>query len=124
MPRIAKNKTLAVENIADKTTNGVLPVPEVTGIIKRTLNSAPEIEFVSVGFGSSVAMQRVLAVLAPDTAPVRRLIQEARDKGLLLDATHGRKTKAVLVLDTGHVLAAALQPETIIGRFKNQREAQ
>jgi regulator of extracellular matrix RemA (YlzA/DUF370 family) len=77
----------------------------------------PDPEFVSIGFGSMVAMNRVLTLLSPDTAPVRRLLHEARDKGLLIDATYGRKTKAVLVLDSGHVLIAALTPETITGRY-------
>jgi regulator of extracellular matrix RemA (YlzA/DUF370 family) len=83
-------------------------------------NSSPP-EFVSIGFGSLVAINRVLAVIAPDSAPVRRLLRDSRDRGLLIDATFGRKTKAVLLLDTGHVLTAALQPETIIGRLEQQR---
>jgi extracellular matrix regulatory protein A len=114
MPRVAKPKPPPANS------NAEAPA-EISGIIKRTLNQPPEMEFVPIGFGSSVAMHRVLAVLAPDTAPVRRLIQDARDKGLLLDATHGRKTKTVLVLDTGHVLAAALQPETILGRYNRNK---
>ncbi len=81
----------------------------------------PDPEFVSVGFGGQVAMNRVLALLTPDTAPVRRLLHDARDKGLLIDATYGRKTRAVLVLDTGHVLVAALSPETITGRFQQKQ---
>lgn len=80
----------------------------------------PESDFISVGFGSSVAINRVLAVVAPDSAPIRRLLRDSRDKGLLIDATFGRKTKAVLILDSGHILTAALQPETIIGRVRNR----
>ena len=82
--------------------------------------SQSEADFISVGFGSAVAINRVLAVIAPDSAPIRRLLHEARDKGLLIDATFGRKTKAVLILDSGHVLSVALQPETIIGRVRNR----
>ncbi|MEI6043759.1 MAG: DUF370 domain-containing protein [Chloroflexota bacterium] len=84
-------------------------------------NSSPP-EFVSIGFGSFVAINRVLTVIAPDSAPVRRFLREARDQGLLVDATFGRKTKAVLLLDTGHVLTIALQPETIMGRLEQQRQ--
>lgn len=84
----------------------------------------PELDFISVGFGSSVAINRVLAVVAPDSAPIRRLLRDSRDKGLLIDATFGRKTKAVLILDSGHVLTAALQPETIIGRVRNRSSTQ
>lgn len=87
---------------------------------RGTGNSSP-VEFVSIGFGSMVAINRVLAVIAPDSAPVRRMLRDARDKGLLVDATFGRKTKAVLLLDSGHVLTAALQPETIIGRLEKNR---
>jgi extracellular matrix regulatory protein A len=112
MPRVAKPKPAHPDETAPE---------EITGVLKRTLSQPAEIEFVSIGFGSSVAMHRVLAVLAPDTAPVRRLVQDARADGMLLDATHGRKTKAVLVLDTGHVLAAALQPETILGRYNKTK---
>jgi hypothetical protein len=117
MPRVSKSKA-----VPPASENGNIGATEVTGLIQRSLTQPPEPDFVSIGFGSSVAMRRVLAVLAPDTAPVRRLIQEARDKGLLLDATHGRKTKAVLVLDTGHVLTAALQPDTILGRYNKIKE--
>lgn len=80
-------------------------------------------EFVSIGFGSLVAINRVLTIIAPDSAPVRRLMRDARDQGLLVDATFGRKTKAVLLLDTGHVLIAALQPETILGRFEQKKQS-
>ena len=81
-----------------------------------------EADFISIGFGSSVAINRVLAVVAPDSAPIRRLLHDARDKGLLIDATFGRKTKAILILDSGHVLTAALQPETIISRVRSRRQ--
>ncbi len=91
---------------------------ELTALVRSA--GSGESDFVSVGFGSSVAINRVLAVVAPDSAPIRRLLHDARDKGLLIDATFGRKTKAVLVLDSGHVLTAALQPETIISRVKHK----
>ena len=70
-----------------------------------------------IGFGNAVAMNRVVAVLSPNSAPIRRLMQQAKEKGSLIDTTYGRKTKSVIVLDSGHVLAAALQPETILSRL-------
>lgn len=78
--------------------------------------------FVHIGFGGLVAIQRALAVLPPESAPVRRIIQEAKREGKAIDATYGRKTKAVIVLDTGHVVLAALHPATILGRVRQQGE--
>jgi len=78
-------------------------------------------ELVHVGFGSLVAANRVLAILSPDSAPVKRMIQKARQDGAAIDATYGRKTKAVIVMDTGQLVLAALQPETIAGRLAQQR---
>jgi regulator of extracellular matrix RemA (YlzA/DUF370 family) len=71
---------------------------------------------VHVGFGNIVALNRALAIMSPESAPIKRIIQEARDKNTLIDLTYGRKTKAVIVLDSGHLVLAALQPETIAGR--------
>ena len=77
----------------------------------------------NVGYGNLVAAERILAIVAPDAAPSRRLVQEARDAGRAIDATSGKKTRAVLVLDTGHVMLSALQPETLAGRLAG-REAE
>lgn len=72
---------------------------------------------VNVGFGSMVSAQRLIAVVGPDSAPIKRMIQEAREAGNLIDATYGRKTKAVLIMDSDHVVLSALQPETVAGRL-------
>jgi extracellular matrix regulatory protein A len=80
------------------------------------------VELLHVGFGSIVVASRVLAIGSPDSAPMRRLVRQAKDEGRLIDATYGRKTKAVLILDSGHILTAALQPETIAGRLGRSRE--
>ncbi len=77
-------------------------------------------KLLNVGFGNMVAAGRIVAVVAPDSAPVKRLIQEARDGGHLIDATAGRRTRAVLMMDTGHVVLSAVQPETIAGRMQNE----
>ncbi len=80
-------------------------------------------ELVHIGFENVLAMNRVLALLSPNQQPVKRLIREAKDKDLLIDATHGRKIKAVIVLDTGHVTLAAVSPEAIVNRAASGRDA-
>ena len=81
------------------------------------------VELVPIGFNNVVAMNRVLVILGPESQPVRRMIQEGRKADRVIDATFGRKTKSVLVLDTGHLVLAAIQPETIVGRFDQRRGA-
>ena len=77
-------------------------------------------KLLNVGFGNMVAAGRIVAVIAPDSAPVKRLVQEARDAGHLIDATAGRRTRAVLMMDTDHVVLSAVQPETIAGRMQSE----
>lgn len=79
-------------------------------------------KLINIGFGSMVAAGRLLAVIAPDSAPIKRVIQEARDRGMLIDASFGRKTKAVLLMDTDHVILSALTPETISARWLDKQE--
>ena len=74
-------------------------------------------KLINIGFGSMIAAHRLLAVLAPDSAPIKRVIQEARDRGMLIDASYGRKTKAVILMDTDHVILSAITPETIRSRW-------
>lgn len=79
-------------------------------------------ELIHIGFGNILAVNRVIAIVSPKSAPTKRLIQEGKAKGLLVDMTSGRKTKAVLVTDSGHLILAALTPETIAGRVNASRE--
>jgi extracellular matrix regulatory protein A len=79
-------------------------------------------ELIHIGFGHLVAMNRVVAIVAPESAPLKRVMKEARDQGTLIDATSGRRTKSLLYLDNGMVLAAALGPETIAGRLGGGRQ--
>jgi regulator of extracellular matrix RemA (YlzA/DUF370 family) len=79
------------------------------------------IELIHIGFGNIIAMNRVVAIVSPNSAPTRRTIQEARNKGLLIDMTSGRRTKAVAFTDSGHVVLVALAPETIAGRLQANR---
>ncbi len=76
------------------------------------------IELVHIGFGNVLAMNRVIAIGSPNSAPTKRTILEAKNKGLLIDMTNGRRTKAVIFTDSGHVILAALAPETITGRVQ------
>lgn len=74
-------------------------------------------KLVNVGFGNLISAQRLVAVIGPESAPVKRMIQEARGAGTLVDATYGRKTRAVLMMDSGHIVLSALQPETVAARI-------
>ena len=75
---------------------------------------------VNIGFGSMVAAGRVLSILAPDSAPIKRIIQEAKDRGMLIDASYGRKTKSVLLMDTDHGILSAVTPETLTDRWQGK----
>ena len=80
-------------------------------------------KLINIGFGSMIAAQRLLAIVSPDSAPVKRVIQEAKDRGMLIDASYGHKTKAVLLMDTDHVILSAVTPETINARLsQNETE--
>ena len=79
-------------------------------------------QFINIGFGNLVSVQRLIAVVSLDSAPVKRLVQESRDRGMLIDATYGRKTASVLIMDSDHVVLSALQPETVAARFAGDSE--
>ena len=74
-------------------------------------------KLINIGFGSLIAANRLLAVVSPDSAPVKRVVQEAKERGMLIDASYGRKTKAVLLMDTDHVILSALTPDTLSARW-------
>ena len=77
-------------------------------------------KLINIGFGSMVAAGRLLAIVAPDSAPIKRVVQEARDRGMLIDASYGRKTKSVILMDTDHVILSAVAPETIGNRWEEK----
>ena len=81
-----------------------------------------QIQLVNVGFGSVINAGRIIAIISSESAPVKRRIQEARDGGMLVDATYGRNTRAVVIMDSGHVVISAIAPETIAGRLNNKEE--
>ncbi len=80
------------------------------------------IKLINIGFGNMVSANRIVAVISPESAPIKRLIQETREKGLLIDATYGRKTRAVIIMDSDHLVLTAVQPETIGNRLNKQDE--
>ena len=73
-------------------------------------------KLINIGFGNLAAASRILSIVSPESAPIKRIIQESRDKGVLVDATFGRRTRAVIIMDSGHVILSAILPETIAGR--------
>lgn len=79
-----------------------------------------DIKLVNIGFGNIVAANRIISIISPESAPIKRIIQEARDKGMLVDVTYGRRTRAVVVVDSGHIILSAVQPETVANRLVAQ----
>ena len=77
---------------------------------------------INIGFGNIVFSNRIIAIIGPDSAPVKRIIQESREKSKLIDATYGRKTRSVLITDNDQIILSALQPETIAGRLGKEQE--
>lgn len=75
------------------------------------------VNLINIGFGNIVAGNRVIAIVSPESAPIKRIIQEAREKGMLIDATYGRRTRAVIITDSDHVILSAIQPETVSHRL-------
>lgn len=81
-------------------------------------------QLINVGFGNIVVASRIVAIVSPDSAPIKRIIQDAKENKSVIDATYGRKTRAVLVMDSGHIILSAVQPETIASRLDKEIEVQ
>jgi regulator of extracellular matrix RemA (YlzA/DUF370 family) len=79
-----------------------------------------DIKLVNIGFGNIVSAHRIVAIVSPDSAPIKRIITEARDRGVLIDATYGRRTRAVIITDSDHVILSAVQPETVANRLTSR----
>lgn len=79
-----------------------------------------DINLINIGFGNIVSANRIIAIVSPDSAPIKRMIQDARDKGSLIDATYGRRTRAVIITDSDHIILSAVQPETVAQRVNNK----
>lgn len=81
-------------------------------------------QLVNIGFGNIVSSERIVAIVSPESAPIKRIIQDAKENKSVIDATYGRKTRAVLVMDSGHIILSAVQPETIASRLDKEIEVQ
>ncbi len=79
-------------------------------------------KFINIGFGNIVSSSRLIAAVSPESAPIKRIIQDARDNGKLVDATYGRKTRAVIIMDSEHVILSSVQPETVAVRLEEDAE--
>ena len=81
-----------------------------------------DIQLINIGFGNIVSGHRVIAIVSPESAPIKRIITDAREQGKLIDATYGRRTRAVIVADSGHVILSAIQPETVAHRCMHSKD--
>ena len=79
-------------------------------------------KIINIGFGNMVSANRLIAIVSPESAPIKRIVQEARDKGSLIDATYGRRTRAVIIMDSDHIILSAVQPETVANRLDSSNE--
>ncbi len=83
-----------------------------------------DIKLINIGFGNIVSANRIVAIVSPESAPIKRIIQEARDGERLIDATYGRRTRAVIIMDSDHVILSAVQPETVAHRVEDDDDAE
>ncbi len=81
-------------------------------------------KLINIGFGSVVAAGRILAIVEPDSAPIKRIVQEAKERGMLVDASYGRKTQSVILMDTDHLILSALAPDALTARWNDKQEEQ
>ncbi|MBQ2085228.1 MAG: DUF370 domain-containing protein [Oscillospiraceae bacterium] len=79
-------------------------------------------KLLNIGFGNVVSTSRIVAIVSPESAPIKRIVQDAKEKGSLIDATYGRRTRAVIITDSDHVILSAVQPETVAGRLDDEEE--
>lgn len=77
-------------------------------------------QLINIGFGNIVSANRIIAIVSPESAPIKRIVQEAKENGNAVDATYGRRTRAVLIMDSGHIILSAVQPETVAGRLDKE----
>lgn len=82
-----------------------------------------EIKLINIGFGNIVSAHRIIAIVSPDSAPIKRIVSDARESEKLIDATYGRRTRAVIIMDSGHIVLSAIQPETVANRFLFTKDA-
>ena len=81
-------------------------------------------QLINIGFGNIVSADRIISIVSPESAPIKRIVQEAKDAKTAIDATYGRRTRSVIIMDSGHIILSAVQPETIAGRVDNRLESE
>ena len=81
-------------------------------------------KLINIGFGNMVAANRIIAIVSPESAPIKRIIREGEDRGLLINATYGRRTRAVIITDSGHVVLSSVQPETVASRLQEEESGE
>lgn len=81
-----------------------------------------EIKLINIGFGNIVSAHRIIAIVSPDSAPIKRIVTDARESDKLIDATYGRRTRAVIIMDSGHIVLSAIQPETVANRVLSSKD--
>ena len=79
-------------------------------------------QLINIGFGNIVSANRIISIVSPESAPIKRIVQDAKDRKMVIDATYGRRTRAVIIMDSGHVVLSAVQPETVAGRAEKSDE--
>ena len=79
-------------------------------------------QLINIGFGNFVSASRMIAIVSPESAPIKRMVQEAKENGSAVDATYGRRTRAVLIMDSGHIILSSVQPETVAGRLEKDEK--
>src|SRR5690606_3796506 len=92
--------------------------------IKTRRHKPLSIKLINIGFGNIVSANRIISIVSPDSAPIKRIIQEARERSMLIDATYGRRTRAVIITDSDHVILSAVQPETVAHRLASKDQAE
>ena len=81
-------------------------------------------KLINIGFGNMVSANRIVAIVSPESAPIKRVVREAEDKGVLVNATYGRRSRAVIVMDSGHIVLSSIQPETVANRMSEKEETE
>lgn len=81
-----------------------------------------EVQLINIGFGNIVSANRIIAIVSPESAPIKRVISDAKERGQLIDATYGRRTRAVIITDSSHIILSAIQPETVAHRFMANKD--
>ncbi|MCI8276612.1 MAG: DUF370 domain-containing protein [Clostridia bacterium] len=79
-------------------------------------------QLINIGFGNIVSVERIISIVSPESAPIKRIVQEAKDSKMAIDATYGRRTRSVIIMDSGHVILSAVQPETVAGRVDSDNQ--